>query len=203
MKKINFKDLYYFIIGICFLTLGIRIISISNLGLSFSDAIIIRLAEIFNISISISSLILGLCVLIVGSIVTKIRLKFECLITSFFLGFFIDLWMFFIPDIVINNYLYKIIIFLIGAFVLSIGVSVYLQPQYPPHPNDLVLINLVKKFNISVLKSKILIDSIFAIFAIILVSPIGIGSIFNTLCLGFFININYGVIEKFYKRNSK
>lgn len=203
MKKLNFRDLCYFITGICFLTLGIRIIGLSDLGLAFSDAIIIKLAELFNFSITIFSLIVGMCVLILSSIVTKTRFKFECLITSFLLGFFIDFWMFLIPNIIIYNFFIKIIVFLIGAFILSVGVSIYLQPQYPPHPNDFLLINLVKRFNISVLKSKICVDAIFAIFAILLSAPIGIGSVFNTFCLGLFIDKTFGYIEKLYKKNNQ
>ncbi len=189
--------------GISFLTLGIRIIDISSLGLAFSDAIVIKLTEIFNINASISSLILGSCILIVVSIIKKSRPQIECLITSFALGFFIDFWMFFIKDVSIENIFVKIGIFIFGAFVLSLGVSMYLQPQYPSHPIDLLLITLVKTFNFSMFKSKVFMDVVFAMFAIFLVAPIGIGSIFNTLCLGFFIDKIFFVVEKFYKRNSK
>lgn len=189
--------------GISFLTLGIRIIDISSLGLAFSDAIVIKLTETLNINASISSLILGSCVLIVVSIIKKSRPRIECLMTSFALGFFIDFWMFFIKDVSIENVFIKIVVFVFGALVLSLGVSMYLQPQYPSHPIDLLLITLVKTFGFSIFKSKIFMDVVFAIFAILLAASIGIGSIFNTLCLGFFTDKIFCVVEKFYKRNNK
>ena len=198
LKRLNLKDLSYFLIGIIFLTLGIRIIGVSNLGLSFSDAIPIKLSELLKIPVSLSSLMLGIFTLLVASVIKKSKIpQFECLITSFVLGFFIDFWLFVIPDIYFEGLLLSVSVFVLGAFVLSLGISIYLQPnKYPPHPNDLLLMAVTNRFNFSILKSKILIDSMYAAIAILLLAPIGIGSVFNTICLGFFINKLFDFFEK-------
>ncbi|EIA25129.1 hypothetical protein SFB3_144G1 [Candidatus Arthromitus sp. SFB-3] len=44
-------------------------------------------------------------------------------------------------------------------------------------------------------------DLIFAVFSLLFMAKIGIGSIFNTLCLGFFINKGFDIFRKIY--NSK
>ena len=106
LKRLNLKDLSYFLIGIIFLTLGIRIIGVSNLGLSFSDAIPIKLSELLKIPVSLSSLMLGIFTLLVASVIKKSKIpQFECLITSFVLGFFIDFWLFVIPDIYFGKFM--------------------------------------------------------------------------------------------------
>lgn len=203
LKKLNFKDLSYFSIGIILLALGIRIIGISNLGLAFSDAIPIKLAEIFKISVSISSVIFGIILVIIASIIKQKKVpEFGSLITSFVLGLFVDIWFFLIPSFQVDGLIIKIIIFIIGAFVLSIGVSMYLQPNYPPHPIDLLLMALVNKYKTSIFMSKIFIDIMFAAFAIIISAPIGIGSIFNTFCLGFFTNKGFYFFKKIYDKKS-
>lgn len=201
LKRLNLKDLSYFLIGIIFLTLGIRIIDVSNLGLSFSDAIPIKLSQLLKIPVSLSSLMLGIFTLFVASFIKKTKLpQFECLITSFVLGFFIDFWLFVIPNISVEGLFLNVVVFVLGAFILSLGVSLYLQPKYPPHPNDLLLITVTRRFGFSLLKSKILIDTMYAIIAILLLAPIGIGSIFNTLCLGFFANKLFKFFEKIYNK---
>ena len=130
LKRLNLKDLSYFLIGIIFLTLGIRIIGVSNLGLSFSDAIPIKLSELLKIPVSLSSLMLGIFTLLVASVIKKSKIpQFECLITSFVLGFFIDFWLFVIPDIYFEGLLLSVSVFVLGAVVLSLGISIYLHPN--------------------------------------------------------------------------
>ena len=202
LKRLNLKDLSYFLIGIIFLTLGIRIIGVSNLGLSFSDAIPIKLSELLKIPVSLSSLMLGIFTLLVASVIKKSKIpQFECLITSFVLGFFIDFWLFVIPDIYFEGLLLSVSVFVLGAFVLSLGISIYLQPnKYPPHPNDLLLMTVSNNYNLSIFRAKIRIDSFFAIISIVMLAPIGLGSIFNTLWIGYFVNKLYSTFEKIYNK---
>ena len=179
LKKLNLRDLIFFFGGMILLALGIRIISLSNLGLSFSDALFLRISEIFNIPALLSSFIVGVFTIIVASIILKKRPRIECLLISFMVGFFVDFWNLLISDVPVNSVLMNILVFFVGVFILSIGISIYLQPGYPPHPNDLI----------------------FAVFSLLFMAKIGIGSIFNTLCLGFFINKGFDIFRKIY--NSK
>lgn len=80
------------------------------------------------------------------------------------------------------------------------GISIYLQPGYSPHPNDFLFMSIRNRFNISIFKAKILMDLSFAIFSILLMSKIGIGSIFNTLCLGIFIDKGFNIFQKIYNK---
>lgn len=200
LDKLKTKDLSYFLIGIIFVTLGIRIMGISRLGISFSDAIPIRLAHVFEIPVALSSMMLGLFTLLIISMINKSKfLRLECLVTSFALGIFIDFWMRLIGDFHVHGLILRIIVFVIGVFVLSMGVALYLQPRhYPPHPNDLLLITVSRGFKLSILRSKILIDIMYGIIAIFISAPIGIGSIFHTLCVGFFVDRLYIFFEKMY-----
>ncbi len=200
-KKINKRDVSFFIGGMLILTLGIRIISMTSLGLAFSDALFIKISEIFNISLSLSSLILGIFTLLVASIIERKRIKIECLISSYILGLFTGLWTYVIPAITLNGLFLNILGFLVGVFVLSVGVSIYLQPEYPPHPNDFLFMQISKRFKTNLFLSKVMMDFGFGIFAILIKAPIGIGSIFNTFCLGFFINRLYSIFKKIYAKN--
>lgn len=199
-KKLNLRDLIFFFGGMILLALGIRIISLSNLGLSFSDALFIRISDIFNIPASLSSFIVGVFTIIIASIILKKRPRIECLLMSFVVGFFVDFWNLLINDVSVNGVLMNILVFFVGVFVLSMGISIYLQPGYPPHPNDFLFMSIKNRFNISIFKAKVLMDLMFAVFSVLLMSKIGIGSIFNTLCLGFFINKGFSIFQKIYNR---
>ena len=202
LKKLNLRDLIFFFGGMILLALGIRIISLSNLGLSFSDALFLRISEIFNIPALLSSFIVGVFTIIVASIILKKRPRIECVLISFMVGCFVDFWNLLISDVPVNSVLMNILVFFVGVFILSIGISIYLQPGYPPHPNDFLFMSIKNRFNISIFKAKILMDLIFAVFSLLFMAKIGIGSIFNTLCLGFFINKGFDIFRKIYN-NSK
>lgn len=201
-SNLKVKKIAYFLIGMIFLTLGIRIISLSNLGLAFSDAILIKLNEMLKIPVALSSIALGIFVVVVANVIGKRRFfdRFECIITSFVLGFFLDLWIAIIPTLYIKGLIFKILTFLVGVFILSVGVSIYLQPKFPPHPNDLLLMTVSNNCDLSIFRAKIRIDSFFAIISIVMLAPIGLGSIFNTLCIGYFVNNLYSTFEKIYNK---
>lgn len=201
-SNLKVKKIAYFLIGMIFLTLGIRIISLSNLGLAFSDAILIKLNEMLKIPVALSSIALGIFVVVVANVIEKRRFfdRFECIITSFVLGFFLDLWIAIIPTLYIKGFIFKILTFLVGVFILSVGVSIYLQPKFPPHPNDLLLMTVSNNYDLSIFRAKIRIDSFFAIISIVMLAPIGLGSIFNTLCIGYFVNKLYSTFEKIYNK---
>lgn len=201
-SKLNLRKIFYFLIGMVILALGIRIISLSNLGLSFSDAILIKLNDMFKIPVALSSIALGIFVVVIANVIEKKRFfdRFECIITSFVLGFFIDLWIVIIPTLYVRGVIFKILVFLVGVFILSIGVSIYLQPKFPPHPNDLLLMTVSFNYDLSIFRAKIRIDSFFAIISIVMLAPIGVGSIFNTLCIGYFVNKLYPIFEKIYNK---
>lgn len=194
------RDVVFFVGGILILTLGIRIISMTNLGLAFSDALFIRLSEIFKIPLSIASLIVGFGTLLCASIIEKKRIRIECLLSSFILGLFVDFWMIFLPWDGVNGAFLNILLFIIGVFVLSMGVSIYLQPGFPPHPNDYLFMKISERFKISIFKSKIFMDGGFFILAFLIGGSIGIGSLFNTLCLGVFINKGYKIFKRVYNK---
>lgn len=201
-SNLKVKKIAYFLIGMIFLTLGIRIISLSNLGLAFSDAILIKLNEMLKIPVALSSIALGIFVVVIANVIEKRRFfdRFECIITSFVLGFFLDLWIAIIPTLYIKGFIFKILTFLVGVFILSIGISIYLQPKFPPHPNDLLLMTVSNNCDLSIFRAKIRIDSFFAIISIVMLAPIGVGSIFNTLCIGYFVNKLYPIFEKNYNK---
>lgn len=199
-KRLNLKGLVFFFGGMILLALGIRIISLSNLGLSFSDALFLKISDIFNIPASLASFILGVFTIIAASIILKKRPRFECLIISFIVGFFVDFWILIIKDISFDGILINVLVFLVGVIILSTGISIYLQPGYSPHPNDFLFMSIKNRFNISIFKAKILMDLSFGIFSILLMSKIGIGSIFNTLCLGIFINKGFNIFHKIYNK---
>lgn len=202
ISKISKKDIIFFLGGILILTLGIRIISMTNLGLAFSDALFIELASILNVPLSLSSLIVGILTLLCASIIERRRIRIECLISSFILGFFVDFWMMFFPSFMVRGVFLNIIVFIVGVFVLSIGISIYLQPGFPPHPNDYLFMKISERFNFSLFKSKAIMDGGFFICALLIGAPIGIGSLFNTLCLGFFINKAFKIFKRVYNKKA-
>ena len=201
-KRFNPVKLGYFFIGIVILAFGVRIMGITNFGYAFSDAILIRIEQLFGISVSITSIFFSITVALIACLVEGRKFpKFSCVITSFFLGLFIDFWFILIPNFIVDDILIRVIIFLFGTFFIALGVAIYVQPNYPPVAVDVLLLAIFNRYKKSMFVSTIIMDFMFAIIAVIMFAPIGIGSIIYTFCIGIFINLLYPICKKMYEKS--
>ena len=77
------------------------------------------------------------------------------MITSIFLGLFVDFWMLFLSNIVITETLMKFSVFILALPIISIGISIYLVSKLPNTPLDYFMLAIKSKLNLSLMMSKI------------------------------------------------
>lgn len=193
----------YLGIAVLFNALGTALMAESNLGMSAWGTAAINLSNFLNISLGVAFNIVAIFFYIIALIIMRrFSLKEAALSFGFSLsfGFFSDLFMYIIPDITNAQMWLRIIVNIIGLFVLLYGIAVHLRINLAVHPMD-VYLGAVQKAQNSVAKgtyvayfSAFLVAIGFGYFAGGIIG-IGLGTI-NTLLFG-------GLILDFYDKRLK
>ena len=177
-EKNNLKlRIIFFLVGLLIMGLGISIVAISNFGNGPWDAVNLGLNKKTGLSIGICMNIVAIAQIIIAGIINKEFPNFKTLITSISLGVFIDFWMSFLGNITITNTLMKFTVFVLALPIISLGISIYLTSKLPNTPLDYFMLSIKSKFNLSLMKSKIISESIGLILGFILGGTIGLGTI--------------------------
>lgn len=185
-----------FSVGIVILTLGARILLLSNLGVGGLDAIAIGLSNWTGISIGNFIIILGGTLIIIGSMLNK-RLDVVPIGVSLLIGWLYDLW----GVLVFNKIIppadspYTGYIFLIGILLAPLGAALYIQSKISVGPVDYLMLAVKKRYNSSLQNSRILIETIFVLIGWLIKGPIGMGTICIMLFWGPILQVYYNVLE--------
>ena len=174
--KTNLKlRIVFFLVGLLIMALGISIIAISNFGNGPWKT---------GLSIGLCMNIVAFIQIIIGGIIRKEFPNIATMITSIFLGLFVDFWMLFLGNIVITETLMKFSVFILALPIISIGISIYLVSKLPNTPLDYFMLAIKSKLNLSLMMSKITSESIGLVLGFILGGTIGIGTIIIILAIG-------------------
>lgn len=174
----------FFLVGLLIMGLGISLIAISNFGNGSWDAVNIGLSEKTGLSIGLCMNIIAIIQIIIGGIINKEFPNIATMVTSIFLGLFIDFWMLFLSSIKITSYIMQFSVFILALPILSIGISIYLVSKLPNTPLDYFMLALKSKFNLSLMISKITSESIGLVLGFMLGGTIGVGTIIIILAIG-------------------
>ncbi len=205
INKINatYKiKIIFFLIGLWILTLGIALVVHSSFGVGPWD--LVNLGLVYHVGLTygtwvnvISIIQLSIC----GILIKKIP-RISTLITSLIMGISIDLWLLLLNYIPNSNYLYKILIFMPGLILISIGASLYLVSGLPPSSFDYFMVTIRDSFKFSLRKSKVLVESLGLCLGLLLgqTSSIGLGTVFMVLAAGpmiqFFLKYSTSFFDK-------
>lgn len=194
--KLDLKRYVFFVLGIVILTLGVSLTVKSGMGAGAYDSINFALSDIFKINISLT---IGGTSLIIVFLVAAIRKsvpKFTTFITSLIMGIFTDMWVRIIENLKVDTLMGTVVVFVMGMFLVSLGITIYLIPKLPVNPTDDFMLALTEK-KWSIMKAKLVIDITCIVIAFLLKGPIGIGTIILTFGVGPGISFINNVMFKF------
>lgn len=186
-----------FIVGIIILTFGARIILLSDLGVGGLDAIAIGLAERTDKSIGMWIVVLGILLVIIGSVIRK-KITILPLGTSLLVGWFYNLWGIIWFDKMISptqtaNIGYT---FLLGILIAPIGAALYISSEVSMGPVDYLMIAVKERFHKSIQIGRTFIEVIFVLIGYFVGGPIGLGTICIMLLWGLILQVYYAGIQK-------
>jgi uncharacterized membrane protein YczE len=190
MKRASEVKYVRYVLGILILTLGISFSIKSNLGTSPFDALLVGLSKKVGLTVGSWEIIIALILICCNSFLKRQRPEVLGLLTAFITGIGIDMWLFFMNNLITPDLWYgKVICFGFGLVLIGLGTATYLLTNFAPIPVDRLTLILQELTRTNIFIARTIIYFLFLITAIIFNGPIGVGTLL-TVCLGGLI-LNY------------
>lgn len=178
----------FFIVGMMIMSLGISLmIKGQRLGIAPWDVLHLGLYQNFGLTIGSWSIISGFVIISVTSVILREWPRLGTWLNMLVIGLFIDFFNWLIPDV--TSLTVQIIYFIIGVFVLSYGVGIYVSPNLGAGPRDSLMLLFVEKFGWSLRLVRTTIEAIATLIGFLLGGPVGIGTLVVVLFSGQIIQI--------------
>lgn len=157
MGKLKINNVFIFLLGLICLSLGVVLVVKSDLGVSVATSVPYVFSLYFTkISFGQWNYIAhGFSLLLLVFIVRKLTVKYlMSFIVAFLFGLTIDLFNLILVSYVANTFLEKILVFILGSIVISIGVAAFMKSNYPILPFDTFVKEVTLAKNIRYAKFK-------------------------------------------------
>ncbi|MCM3442658.1 YitT family protein [Metabacillus halosaccharovorans] len=176
---------FFYLIGLFFMGLGVTFTIKANLGAGAWDALNVGLSKVIGLTVGSWVFVIGVILMFINAFITKGRPKFLAIITILLIGFFVDFWMLVVfKNMFLDGMLKQVVSLLLGIFFIALGVSMYLQTKFPANPIDQLMISLHERFSLNFMVAKTIGEVVALILAFIFQGPIGIGTIIITFLIG-------------------
>ena len=197
MNLSSFKSrIILFIVGIMILTLGVALTVKADLGVGTWDSVNVGLSNRFGLSVGTFSFIIAIIMTIIAAVLRNGKFNLYTLGTAFVLSSFTDFWLFVVNKLPLgDSYINRVVYFLLGILILSMGLAIYLTPNLAPNSLDDCMMAFRNKFNLSVGMAKLITDGVGIIFAILVGGPIGLGTIVIIISVAPLVNIFFNRIN--------
>lgn len=195
MKKKEFIiRLSIFFIGIFILSFGIVMIIKANLGVSAWDVFHIGLNKTFGLTVGTWSQIVGIVIIFITLLVKRDIIAVGTILNMIFIGFFIDFFIYVMPEI--NNLVYQYIFLLTGIIIMGVGAGLYITASLGPGPRDSLMMALTIKYGWSVTKVKTIMEVVVLIIGWFLGGPVFVGTLIAAILIGPIIHHSLNLWQK-------
>ncbi len=181
-KKELAARILVFFIGIFILSFGIVLIIKANLGAASWDVLNIGLFKTFGLTIGSWSQLVGLVIVIVSFFIYRHVISFGTVLNMLFIGWFIDLFMYILPEI--NHLLIQILVLLLGILITGLGVGIYIAANVGTGPRDSLMMALSIKYGWNVATVKTIMELSAILVGWLLGGPVFIGTIIAAFMIG-------------------
>jgi uncharacterized protein len=183
MNKLIYWRSVFFLLGIIVLSFGITLtIKAKLIGVGSWDVLHIGLANTVGLTIGSWSIIIGLLILTVDSIVMKRLPKMGTFLDMFLAGIFIDVFNVLLPNV--NGFFPQLIAFCFGLLFLGFGSGMYIIANLGVGPRDTLMLLVKHKLGWSVSRARTTMEITVAVLGFFLGGPIGIGTVIMSFGLG-------------------
>ena len=190
----------FYIVGLTFLSLGISLMILADLGAGPWDAMYVGLSEIIGFSVGSWVFIVGILLILLNGIIMKKIPDFSAIITIFTIGVLMDFWLLIVfSEFETEDIAFRVFMLLAGIVIIAIGISSYLQSNFARNPMDSLMMAIQFRTGKSLRFSKTSMELTVLVIAFIVGGPIGIGTVLSTIAIGPLIQAFYSPITRFRK----
>ena len=194
MKQLVWRWVF-FVSGVTMMAMGISMtIKGQQFGIGPWDVFHVGLHNHLGLTIGTWAILTAIIIVLITMIGTKRIPQLGTWLNVLFLGSFIDVFNWLLPDI--TSYVGQLIIFITGVVVLAVGVGVYVSPNVGAGPRDSLMLLLMAKTGWSIKIVRTSIEIIVALVGWALSGPVGLGTIFIALLLGQIVHYSLPMSQK-------
>ena len=189
----------FFFTGLLIFSLGITLcIKGHSLGISPWDVLHVGLNIHFGLTIGTWSIITGLLIVTGTALATKSWPQIGTWLNMVSIGIFIDIFNWMIPDVA--NLYGQIILFVLGVFIMGLGVGIYVSANVGAGPRDSLMLVLMKKTGWSLKRVRTILEVVVGLAGWALGGPVGIGTVIVALFLGQIVHITLPLSQKWLQK---
>lgn len=182
-RKDHAVNVLLYLIGVCFIPLGIVIAMHAHLGVPGVDSLSYVIAERLGVSVSIGVYATTFVSLVIGAVIRRSYPRVQCYLTSLVYGLFQGIWEVLLPQYGDAHIALRVLAMLLGIFIAGTAAAFYLQSKLPVNPNDDLLLAMREK-GLSVTQAKLTFEITCFILALLAHGEIGIGTVAFLALLG-------------------
>lgn len=163
----------FFFCGLICFGLGVAFsVKVKYLGLHPWDVLNVALFEHFGFSIGTWSIVVGLLLISVSLLVRKAYVNIGTFLNALLIGPIMDLflWLDILPD-ASNNWT-DYLLLLIGILLIGIGGGMYVAGGVGAGPRDGFMLSISERTGLSVVKARIVVESIVLVIGYLLGGPV-------------------------------
>lgn len=188
-----------FLLSLVIMGFGIALVTKSGLGTSAVSSVPYVLSNVFTLSFGMFTFIINMLYFVIQILVLRKdfpKNQYFQIVVGPVLGIFIDLSMFILKNIDLSNYLLKVLILLVGCFIVAYSIWLQLEANVVINPTEGIVKVLADKTNVKFSSMKTYFD-IFLVVVASLISFIGLGKIvgvregtlISAFVVGYFIKL--------------
>ncbi|OIJ16776.1 hypothetical protein BKP37_05075 [Anaerobacillus alkalilacustris] len=176
-----------FLVGLMVMSLGVVLMIEANLGVAPWDVLHIGLTKKIGLTVGTWSILVGICIIVIASLIMKEWPKSGALINMLLVGVFIDTFRLFIdtPTTIVGQY----VMLFTGIIVIGYGIGLYIAPKCGAGPRDSLMIAITEKSGWKVQYVRAVMEIVVLSIGWSLGGPVFIGTILFSLTIGNIVGI--------------
>jgi hypothetical protein len=198
MKNQIWKRILTSLVGLILCGVGVSMFLYSGMGVDPASVFELGLAKVFRISYGTSSALINVVILLIVFFIDKNYINISSLIAIFGIGYTAD-FVRKILSILIQgepNLILKLVLILIGLFIMSCGIATYIMADLGVGAIDLISEIISRKSKMQYRLVRVIGDVAFVVIGFLLGGTVGVGTVVAAFLTGPTVQLVRPSIEK-------
>ena len=198
MKNQIWKRILTSLVGLILCGVGVSMFLYSGMGVDPASVFELGLAKVFRISYGTSSALINVVILLIVFFIDKNYINISSLIAIFGIGYTAD-FVRKILSILIQgepNLILKLVLILIGLFIMSCGIATYIMADLGVGAIDLISEIISRKSKMQYRVVRVIGDVAFVVIGFLLGGTVGVGTVVAAFLTGPTVQLVRPSIEK-------
>jgi uncharacterized membrane protein YczE len=162
--------------------LGIVLTVKGRLGVAPWEVLQVAVSGLSGLSLGRIGQLIGLFLVVLTYLVVRIKPDWATLVTMFFVGFFVDVWYPYVPDVA--NVGVRVAMLLGGTVVIGFATGLYLKADLGAGPRDGAMFAIRRLTGRSVRFARTTLELFVLVVGIVLGGPLGWGTLIYAVIIG-------------------